>query len=66
MRNTTKLKNILILYTLTIDMDEDMNLHLTLIDKRDHRITTVVAKSYTNVIAKAFSHMLRETKAKNY
>lgn len=66
MRNTTKLKNILILYTVSIDMDENMNLHFTLIDKRNQRKTTIVAKSYTVAVAKAYSHMLKETRLKNY
>ena len=64
MRNTTKLKNILQLYTVSIDMDEDGNFQLTLIDKRDRITQTFIAKSYSVVMSQAFSHMMKQIKIK--
>jgi hypothetical protein len=64
MRNTTKLKSILLLYKATLDLDEDNNLHLTLIDKRDNATKNFIEKSYTVLMRKAFSFMLKQTATK--
>lgn len=61
MKNTTKLKNILQLYTLTLDMDEEV-IHLTAISKRTGNAETFSDKSYSVIIGKAFNHMLRQIK----
>jgi hypothetical protein len=60
MRNTTKLKHVLQLYTVTIDMDEDEKLHLTIIHKNRNSTQTFVDKSYSAVVGKAFSYMMKE------
>lgn len=67
MRNTTKLKNLLQLYVVSLDMDEDDNFHLTLLSKRNKTSATFFDKAYTSVIGKAFSYMLKDLKqqAKN-
>jgi hypothetical protein len=57
MRNSTKLKNILQLYTLSLDMDDDEVIHLTVSNKRTGATETFIDKTYTNVIEKAFGHM---------
>jgi hypothetical protein len=62
MRNSTKLKNLLRLYVVSLDMDDDENFHLTLINKRGKSSVTFFDKAYTTVLAKAFSHMLKELK----
>ena len=62
LKNTTKLKNVLQLYTLTLDMDEDGNFHLKMKDKRNHAIFIFVDKAYSVVIGKAFSQMKKELK----
>ncbi len=65
MKNTTKLKHILQLYTVSLDMDDEDNIHLTMIDKRNHTSQTFSDKAYSVVITKAFSYMLKEIKAKD-
>ncbi|MCX6182143.1 MAG: hypothetical protein NT150_09475 [Bacteroidetes bacterium] len=62
MKNTTKLKNILQLYTIVLDIDEDDNIYLTATNKRTKSTETFIDKAYTVVIRKAFSHMLKEMK----
>jgi hypothetical protein len=62
MKNTTKLKNILQLYTVSLDMDDEGRFHLTLIHKRSKGSTTFIDKGYTVVVGKAFSHMTRGLK----
>lgn len=56
------LKNILQLYTLSLDMDEEGNFHLTTINKRSKSKETFIDKAYSVVIRKAHGHMLREIK----
>lgn len=62
MKNTTKLKNILHLYTISLDMDEDDNFYLTAINKRTKTAETFIDKAYSVVIGKAFNHMKKEMK----
>ncbi|MBI2269110.1 MAG: hypothetical protein HYU69_02000 [Bacteroidetes bacterium] len=62
MKNTSKLKNILQLYTISLDMDEDSNFYLTVISKRTKVVETFIDRSYSVVIGKAFSHMKKEMK----
>lgn len=59
-KNTTKLKLILQLYTITFDMDEDENLQLTVIDKRTGEKHTLIHKNYTAVVRKAFVYMNKQ------
>jgi hypothetical protein len=62
MRNTTKLKYILQLYTLSIEMDEEENLHFTIIDKRNGERNTIIDKSYIVVVRRAFVYMNKKLK----
>jgi hypothetical protein len=62
MKNTTKLKHILQLYTVELNMDEEMNFHLTAIHKTNDSIATFIDKGYSIVLRKAYSHMLQELK----
>jgi hypothetical protein len=64
MKNTTKLKNILQLYTVHLDMDDDGNFVFTLRDKKNGSTETFVNKSYSVVIGKAFGYMKKELKFK--
>jgi hypothetical protein len=68
MKNTTKLKHLLQLYTISLDMDEEDQFHLTLFSKHQSGTVTFVDKRYTTVMGKAFSHMMKilkeETKNK--
>jgi hypothetical protein len=62
MRNTTKLKHILQLYVVSLDMDEEEKIELTLIDKRNRSSQTFIDKSYSAVMQKAFSYMMKKIK----
>ncbi|MCY7409131.1 MAG: hypothetical protein LH473_02570 [Chitinophagales bacterium] len=64
MRNSTKLKNLLQLYSATFDLDDDGNFRLTLVDKRNYDTQLFIDKAYSSVLSKAFSHMLKEIKTK--
>ena len=64
MRNTTKLKHILHLYTLTLDMDDEEQFYLVITDKRNGDSKTFTEKTYSGIINKAYSHLLKNTKAK--
>lgn len=64
MKNTTMLKHILQLYTLSIDMDEEDNFYVTMISKSNHASHTIIDKAYSSVIGKAFRHMMKEIKSK--
>lgn len=64
MKNTTMLKHILQLYTLSIDMDEEDNFYVTMISKRNHASNTIIDKAYSSVIGKAFRYMMKEIKSK--
>ena len=60
MKNTTKLKHILQLNTISLDMDDEGLFYLTMIDKKKHTSCTFTDQSYTVVIAKAFGQMKKE------
>jgi hypothetical protein len=62
MKNTTKLKLILRLYTVLFDMDEDENLQLTLADKRNGERHTLTHKSYSAAVGLAFVFMNKQIK----
>ena len=64
MKNTTKLKHILQLYTVHLDMDHEDQFIFTLRDKRTGNSETFVDKSYSVVIAKGFGFMKKEMKFK--
>ena len=62
MRNTTKLKLLLQKYTVSLDMDDDEGWVLLLTDKLDNDMHQFEGESYSRVIAKAYSFLLRELK----
>jgi hypothetical protein len=62
MKNTTKLKHLLQLYTISLDMDADDQFHLTLVSKYKSGSATFVDKRYTTVMGKAFSFMMKAVK----
>jgi hypothetical protein len=63
MRTTTKLKHILQLYTVTIDMDDEAQMHLMIFDKRDNSSEEFINKSYSVVVDKAFRYMMKKIKS---
>jgi hypothetical protein len=63
MRNTTKLKYLLQLYNVSLEMDDDENLHFTITEKRNGERETFIDKTYSIVVGKAFVHMNKKLKA---
>ncbi len=62
MRNTTKLKQILLKYDLDLSMDEDSLLRLTLVDKNTGALTSFEHSSYSQLLSKSHAHFLKELK----
>jgi hypothetical protein len=62
MRNTTKLKQILLKYDLDLSMDEDGLLKLTLVDKNTGGLNSFEHNSYSQLLGKCYSHFLKELK----
>jgi len=60
MRNTTKLKQILLKYNLDLTMEEEELMKLTLIDKLSGQMHSFENSSYSQLISKAYGHMLKE------
>ena len=62
MRNTTKLKTLLIKYTICLDRNEDEQFVLVLTDKQTNESELFVGKSYSTVLIKAYSYLLKIVK----
>jgi hypothetical protein len=62
MRNTTKLKTLLLKYTVSFDMDGDGLFTLLLTDKSTNDMYRFEAESYAKVLAKAYSFLLKTFK----
>jgi hypothetical protein len=65
MRNTTKLKTLLLKYTVSFDMDDDEHFILILTDKIKGNIHEFEGESYGRVLAKAYGFLLKSLKEKN-
>ena len=63
MRNTTKLKQMLLKYNLDLSMDEDGLLTLTLVDKITGTLTSFEHASYSSLLSKCYSHFLKTLKS---
>lgn len=64
MRNTTKLKLLLLKYTVSFDMDDDGIFTLMLTDKSTNNTHHFDGKSYSAVLAMAHSFLLKDLKKK--
>jgi hypothetical protein len=62
MRNTTKLKQILLKYDLALSMEEENLLKLTLVDKITGSLASFEHSSYSQLLNKCYSHFLKELK----
>ena len=62
MRNTTKLKQILLKYDLALSMEEENLLKLTLVDKSTGSFTSFEHSSYSQLLSKCYSFFLKELK----
>ena len=65
MRNTTKLKHVLQLYSVALDMDDDGQMHLMIFDKKDNSSEEFINKSYSVVVDKAFRYMIKRLPPKS-
>lgn len=63
MRNTTKLKQILLKYDLALSMEEEDLLKLTLFDKNTGAVASFEHSSYSQLLSKSYSHFIKELKA---
>jgi hypothetical protein len=61
-RNTTKLKILLQKYTVSFDMNDDETFVLLLTDKSNNEMQEFEGASYSVVVAKAYSYLLRTLK----
>jgi hypothetical protein len=61
-RNTTKLKILLQKYTVSLDMDDQESFVLVLTDKTNNNMHEFEGASYSIVLAKAYSFLLRTLK----
>jgi hypothetical protein len=59
MRNTTKLKQILLKYDLDLSMDDDSLIRITLVDKNSGKLTSFENSSYSTLISKSYSYFLK-------
>jgi hypothetical protein len=62
MRNNTKLKTLLLKYTVSFDMDDDEQFTLLLTDKANNHMHQFEGTSYGKVLAMAYSFLLKELK----
>jgi hypothetical protein len=62
MRNTTKLKTLLIKYTISLDRSEDEEFKMMLTDKQTNESEVFAGKSYGIVLSKAYSYLLKVLK----
>jgi len=65
MRNTTKLKNLLLKYDADFSMDDDFHFRLTITDKVSGKQQLFEGDGYAIVLAKAYSYMLKDLKGKS-
>jgi hypothetical protein len=62
MRNTTKLKQILLKYDLALSLEEEDLLKITLFDKQNGDPVSFEHASYSQLINRCYSHFLKELK----
>ena len=60
MRNSTKLKTLLLRYTITLDLDDDGMFKLMLTGKHNNEGQLFEGKSYGVVLAKSYSYLLKK------
>lgn len=59
MRNSTKLKTLLIKYTVSLDIDDDGRWVLLLTDKSNNNMKEFEGESYSKVLSMAFRWMVK-------
>ena len=64
LRNNTKLKHLLLKYTVSFDMQDDGIFKLMLTDKINNETHLFEGKTYVAVMTKAHQHLMKELKNK--
>ena len=59
MRNTTMLKHLLIKYDILFTMDEGEYFKIVITDKSSHESEIIEGKTYSEILRKAYSYMLK-------
>lgn len=62
MRNTTKLKQILLKFDLDLSMDGDGLIKISLIDKNTGELSRFENSSYSTLVSKSYSYFLKAIK----
>jgi hypothetical protein len=62
MRNTTKLKQILLKYDVDLSMDEENLMKLSLVDKRTGSLASFEHSSYSQLLNKSYSYFIQQLK----
>jgi hypothetical protein len=65
MRNTTKLKQILLKYDVDLSMDEENLIKLTLVDKSTGSLASFEHSSYSQLLSKSYSYFIQQLKREN-
>lgn len=65
MRNTTKLKQILLKYDMALSLEEDTLLKIALVDKVTDKVFDFEHRSYSQLISKCYTHFLKSLKIEN-
>jgi hypothetical protein len=65
MRNTTKLKHILQLYSIAFDMDDEGVFTLTMTHKQTLEMNSFQGKTYSDVLSKCYSYFLKKINPKS-
>ena len=66
MRNTTKIKHLLVLYYLDLSMDDDGLMHLTITNKTTAEQKEFESTKYAVVIDRAFRYMSKQAWKSDY
>jgi hypothetical protein len=66
MRNTTKIKHLLVLYFMDLSMDDDGLMRLTITNKTSGEQKQFESTKYAVVIDKAFRYMSKVTRKTDY
>ncbi len=65
MRNTTKLKQILLKYDVALSLEDEVLLKIALVDKITGKVFDFEHRSYSQLIGKCYSYFLKSLKIAN-
>jgi len=65
MRNTTKLKQILLKYDIALSLEEETLLKISLVDKDTGKFSHFQHSSYSQLLSKCYAHFRKEINEKS-